>query len=194
MVTQPMEPLGPGSPPSQGGPTPRHELIKRFGELIDKVSAGVGPNMLEAPSEIELTIDQFRALALLRRGPQRISDIANMLGIRLSAASTFMDRLEAKRLVERFHDLDDRRVVRCRLTALGAREAQSLWRLSRQRVEHLATILSRDELERVLAVLTLLSAAVEREAPPLPALRPHRLSDVPLDHNRIAGGDDHTHE
>lgn len=120
--------------------------------------------MLEAFSEIELTIDQFRALALLRQGPKRITDIASTLGIRLSAASTFVDRLEAKRLVERFHDEDDRRVVRCRLTALGAKEAHSLWRINGQRAEHLGTILSRDELERVLEILTLLAAAVDRES------------------------------
>ncbi len=119
--------------------------------------------MFEAWSEIELTIDQFRALALLRQGPQRISDIASALGIRLSAATMFIDRLETKRLIERFHDQEDRRVVRCRLTPLGVKEAQSLWRINRQRVEHLATVLTRDELEKALDVLTLLAATIEHQ-------------------------------
>lgn len=167
MTPQPVEPVkpsGPGGTASRDLPS-RQELIKRFSQLIDRVSAGVGPSMLEAHSELELTIDQFRALALLRAGPQRITDIANALGMRLSAASTFLDRLEARRLITRFHDQKDHRVVRCRLTALGAEQAHSLWRLDGQRVEHLATILARDDMERVLEVLTLLATTAEQDSP-----------------------------
>src|SRR5262245_27800759 len=66
----------------------RRRLTERFVDLMDKVSIRIRPDVLEAWSEIELTLHQFRALALLRQGPQRVSDIAELLGIRLSAATS----------------------------------------------------------------------------------------------------------
>ncbi len=110
----------------------RQELADRFAELLDAISLGLRPPILQAWSEIELTMHQFRTLALLRQSPQRVSDIAARLGIRLSAATSFVDRLEAKRLVTRVHDGIDRRVVKCQLTPLGRKEADSLWRINRE--------------------------------------------------------------
>lgn len=136
--------------------------MSRFIELMDKVSLEIRPT-LEAWSEIELTMHQFRALALLRQGTQRVSDIADVLGIRLSAATSFVDRLEAKRLVRRVDDPADRRVVRCELTPLGRKEADSLWRINRQWLEQVTGILTSDELETVVGALEVLASAMERQ-------------------------------
>jgi DNA-binding MarR family transcriptional regulator len=146
-----------------GGHT-RQQLARNFVDLIDQLSFRVRPDLFEAWSEIELTMHQFRALALLRQGPRKISEIAELLSIRLSAATSFVDRMETKRLVQRFHDPDDRRVVRCRLTALGKKEADSLWRINRQQVEHLSGLLTEEELETVVHALGVLVSAAEREA------------------------------
>jgi DNA-binding MarR family transcriptional regulator len=109
---------------------------------------------------------QFRTLALLRQGPQRVSDIAARLGIRLSAATSFVDRLETKRLVERVHDATDRRVVKCQLTPLGRKEADSLWRINREWLEGLSQSLTDAELHVIIHAFEILAGAIERQNPP----------------------------
>ena len=144
----------------------RQELADRFAELLDAISIGLRPPILEAWSEIELTMHQFRTLALLRQSPQRVSDIAARLGIRLSAATSFVDRLETKRLVERVHDATDRRVVKCQLTPLGRKEADSLWRINREWLEGLTKNLGDEDLTVVVRAMEILSSAIDRHNPP----------------------------
>src|ERR1041385_6634325 len=45
--------------------------------------------------------------------------IANNLGIKMSSASTLVDRLIREKMLTRCHDLKDRRIVWIRLTAKG---------------------------------------------------------------------------
>lgn len=141
---------------------PRTKLAERFAELMDVISLGLRPSILQAWSEIELTMHQFRTLALLRQGPQRVTDIASRLGIRLSAATSFVDRLETKRLVERVHDSVDRRVVKCQLTPLGRREADALWRINRGWMESVVSGLSNDDLQKINEAFEILASAIER--------------------------------
>lgn len=142
----------------------RQQTSDRFVELMDSISLGLRPPILQAWSEIELTMHQFRTLALLRTGPQRVSDIAARLGIRLSAATSFVDRLETKRLVERVHDSADRRVVQCQLTPLGRREADSLWKINREWLGNLTNTLSNEELEIIVKAFEVLASAIQRQA------------------------------
>ena len=143
----------------------RQGSADRFAELLDAISIGLRPPILEAWSEIELTMHQFRTLALLRQGPQRVSDIAGRLGIRLSAATSFVDRLETKRLVERIHDASDRRVVKCQLTALGRREADALWRINREWLDNLTKNLADSELHVIVHAFEILASAIARQNP-----------------------------
>ena len=52
-------------------------------------------------------------------GPKRMGDISTYLGRGMPSATSMIDRLVSKGLVERMADASDRRVVACRLTALG---------------------------------------------------------------------------
>lgn len=91
----------------------------------------------------ELTFGQVRLLFLLaRRGPTPISRIAEWLGAGMPTASGTVERLERHGLVERFHRLDDRRVVDCQLTVSG-----------HELLEEIAGM-RLDVLRRTLAVLT----------------------------------------
>lgn len=141
---------------------PKGELVKRFIELADEISLQVRPVLLETWSEIELTMHQFRALSILSFGPLRVSDIAAHLGIRLSSATNLADRLEAKKLLRRTPDLDDRRVVWCQLTAQGSEEAASLWKVNRQVLENVAGLLTDEELNKAVHGFEILSSAMRR--------------------------------
>lgn len=144
---------------------PKNQLVERFVELTHEISLQIRPTLLAAWSDIELTMHQFRALSILSNSPLRVSDIAAHLGIRLSSATNLMDRLEAKKLLRRTPDPQDRRVVWCRLTDLGQEEARNLWSINRQSLEGVAARLTNEELDKAVQAFEILSAALRRTIP-----------------------------
>ena len=95
----------------------------------------------------------------------RVSDVAAHLGIRLSSATNLVDRLEAKHLLRRRPDPEDRRVVWCQLTPRGNQEAETLWNLSRQLLEGVAARLTHEELGKAVHAFEILSSAIRRNSP-----------------------------
>lgn len=138
------------------------ELADRLAQLLDRISQRMRPELLEGWSESELTMHQFRGLLALRRNSMRISDLASLLGIRLSSATSVIDRLALKGLVERVHDQEDRRAVLCRLTPLGAVEAESLWRIDRAWLSRVAETLTVEELRTTVRAFQMFTSAVAR--------------------------------
>jgi DNA-binding MarR family transcriptional regulator len=66
------------------------------------------------------TIAQYRALVVLAsRGPQRLGDLAGVLGVTPSTAGRMCDRLVRKGLIRRHRARADRRAVQVSLTADG---------------------------------------------------------------------------
>jgi DNA-binding MarR family transcriptional regulator len=144
-------------------PLPRQNDANKLIHLLESLSERVGPYILESGAPTELTLQQIRALSLLKRGPRNISHLADQLGMTPSAATSFLDRLEGKGLVQRFDDPDDRRVVKCGLTPLGMEESQSLSQIDRQRVGYIVNLLSESELESISCALDVLLNALDRE-------------------------------
>ena len=68
----------------------------------------------------DVTLAQYRFLVeLASRGPQRLADLAQALGVDRSTATRMCDRLVRKRLVARRRAQEDRRAVRVSLTRAG---------------------------------------------------------------------------
>lgn len=114
---------------------------------------------------------QFRALSLLGRRPHRVSDLAALLGIRFSSATSLVDRMDSDGLTVRVHDSVDHRVVWVKLTARGQQVLDGLWSINRGWVEGVAARLADHELEAVVLGLDLLSGALapdEVRRPPVP--------------------------
>ncbi len=89
----------------------------------------------------EVTLPQYRVLIeLAARGPQRVADLATILGVDRSTATRMCDRLVRKRLVQRRREVGDRRAVRISLTALGRTLIEEV---SRRRRTEIASILER---------------------------------------------------
>jgi DNA-binding MarR family transcriptional regulator len=93
-------------------------------------------------SEIGLTPAQHQLLLAIRGhpGPQdpTVGDVANSLLLRHHSAVGLVDRAEASGFVARHVDGDDQRVVRLRLTALGARRLRQLSELHMEELARLA--------------------------------------------------------
>lgn len=112
--------------------------------VLDGVTTLVG---VAARSVAEISDDvslvQVRVLVLLHNhGDQAMRALAGALGVNPSTATRVCDRLEAKQLVRRRVDRDDRRTVRAELTPQGRELVQRM-------VER-----RRSELEPVLARMT----------------------------------------
>jgi DNA-binding MarR family transcriptional regulator len=79
------------------------------------------------PAANEMTGAQKRTLYLLDlEGPQKMSDIAKLVGVTLPAATPVVDKLVRAGLVAREPDTRDRRVIRVALTARGRKTLKSL--------------------------------------------------------------------
>ena len=143
----------------------RERLAARLVALMQLMSSHVRLAPPEEWSDIELTMTQWRTLALLHRGPRRMSEIAAYLGSSLSSATSMIDRLVNKQLVARLQDPADRRVVYCRLTPLGQEQMDRFWSMGRKKIEQVSNILSRDELKAVVHAMEVLLAAMDRQAP-----------------------------
>ena len=113
-------------------------------------------------SDIELTIPQLRTLVLLRNEDRRMTQIADYLGTSLPSATSMIERLFDKGLVERMADDRDRRVVACRLTTLGKEEVERFWQLEQMSMIRLADQLDADELGTGVKAMELLLQAAKR--------------------------------
>ncbi len=140
----------------------REMLVARLVALVNRQAFLMQSPPPEEWPEIELTMLQLRTLVLLSRCPRRMSDIAAHLGTVLSSATSLVERLEAKGLVERVHDPSDRRVVLCRLTSHGEDALDRTWRFRQSRIEDVAGLLTDDELALVVRAMEAVSAAVSR--------------------------------
>jgi len=141
----------------------REELAARLIGLMQRISSHVRLAPPEEWSDIELTMSQWRTLALLHHGPRRMSEIAAYLGNSLSSATSMIDRLVNKQLVERLQDPADRRVVSCCLTPLGQEQMDRFWRIGRKKIEQVSSILNRAELEAVVHAMEVLLAGMDRQ-------------------------------
>ena len=142
----------------------RRRLTDRLVQVLESMHLQLRPHSLEEWPELEVTMPQLRTLFFLGHGPRRMGEVASHLGTSLPSATSMIDRLAAKGLVERMSDPEDRRLVLCRLTPMGEREVEAFWRTVRIRVERVAGAMSLEELERVLQGFETLRDAVVRLA------------------------------
>jgi DNA-binding MarR family transcriptional regulator len=143
----------------------KRKLVDQFVNLIEQLYFQIRSHPMEAWSDIELTMPQLRTLFFLSTGSKRMGEIATYLGIVLSSATTVVNAVVDKGLVERFQELNDRRVVLCRLTPIGLGEVERLWHIRRIRAEAIANLLTPQELESVVEAMEILGTAVGREPP-----------------------------
>ncbi len=137
---------------------------ERLLSLMEQVAAFMRSPAVGEWADLELTKPQLRALLLVRDSPQRMGQLAAALGTSLPSATSLIDRLAARGLVERVADPEDRRVVVCRLTESGTAQVERLRRAGRAHLEALVACLTAEEAEAVERGLAVLAAAVVRQA------------------------------
>ena len=141
----------------------RDILVERLIEHMERMQVRMRSRTPSAWSDTELTMPQARTVFFLGGGSKRMGDISTYLGRGMPSATSMIDRLVNKGLVERAEDPSDRRVVTCQLTPLGMETVETFWRLGRMRIASLADVLTLEELEAVVPAMEILSDAVGRE-------------------------------
>jgi DNA-binding MarR family transcriptional regulator len=125
-----------GEQPDDGHVDDRHvddDLVDAF-LSASRALVGVAVQSLAAGGS-DLTLPQHRALVLLAlRGPQRIRDLAELLGVNSSTATRHCDRLERRGLVQRERSADDGRAVCVSVTDVGHQVVDSVTRARRRQI------------------------------------------------------------
>jgi len=79
--------------------------------------------------------------------------IANNLGIKMSSASTLVDRLIREKMLSRCHDEKDRRIVWIRMTAKGSKVINQILRQKQQSIREIFSVLTEKERAQYLGIL-----------------------------------------
>jgi DNA-binding MarR family transcriptional regulator len=129
------------------------------GELVDafltasRALVAVAVRSLAA-GDADITLPQHRALVLLAaHGPQRMADLAALLGVNSSSATRHCDRLQRRGLVRRDPAPDDRRAVSVSLTAAGRRVVEDTTAARRAEIRAILAGMPRDLHEPLLTAL-----------------------------------------
>ena len=140
----------------------KNELVGQLVEYLERTYAGMRSEASEQWSEAELTLPQLRTLMMLSQGPQRMGAIAQHLSSSLSSATSMIDRLVDKGLVDRVSSTEDRRVVTCQLTVSGQEEIGRFWSIGRVGMARIADYLSVEELRTVVEAMHMLFSAGQK--------------------------------
>lgn len=140
----------------------RVQLAEQLIEHIKRVQSHLRSGQPSAWSGLNVTMPQAKTLFLLADGPRRMTGIAKRLNVEMPSATTMIDRLVAKGLVERRQDPADRRAVVCSITQAGMDAVERFWSIRAARMESFVATLSDDELETVVPALKILSDATRR--------------------------------
>lgn len=144
----------------------KRQVVAQFLEIMESIYLQVHTDQPTEGMATELTMAQVRAITFLSTGTPKTSEIAAYLGVSPSSATSLVDRLVSKGLVERLYNPDDRRVVRCRLTPLGQEQLRRFWCLSTGRLESAASTLSLEEIKVLVHALEVFRAAIGRQSGP----------------------------
>lgn len=120
--------------------------------------------MSESLHDHGITPTQLFVLSLLKtQGRCNISQLADHLGVKPSAVTFMMDRLEQNKLIMREHDQKDRRVVNIRLTKQGENMLETILESRKAIITKYRSYLTEDELSFMAETAEKLANYTEKE-------------------------------
>ena len=115
----------------------------------------------------DLTVQQIRLVVILSlEGSQSSAALAEILGVGLTTLTGIVDRLEARSLVERLPDPNDRRVRRISLTEQGRQLVADFVEFGREHKQRILNRLDPRILANLAEAIEALSEACREEFDP----------------------------
>ncbi len=138
------------------------ELARQLAGFFIYLANVSNRELLSEIADLDLSLTQLKALALLDTAPevQSVKQVAEGLGLSLAATSRSLDGLVKRGLVEREEDALDRRVRRVCLSAAGKRRVQTVVAIRVATLERLLETFSDHQRE---SLATALAAVLERD-------------------------------
>lgn len=128
--------------------------------LLAQLGAYAAERFGERAAAVEFTRPQAGLLRLIARQPgQSQQAVANQLGTPASRLVALVDGLEARGLVERVRNPDDRRLYALHLTTAGKRALRRLGAVAEEHEKAITAPLSADERAQLARLLGKLAAA-----------------------------------
>jgi DNA-binding MarR family transcriptional regulator len=139
--------------------TPTRELAQELGAVLARLYGFLRRAIL--PKEMSLT--QALALGTLRDlGPQRVTDLAQLEGVRQPTCTGLVNAMEAEGWVRRCVDEADKRVVLVDLTEAGYAVLESMSEARAAVLDRYLGALSETDRETLAVALPALSKLIER--------------------------------
>jgi DNA-binding MarR family transcriptional regulator len=132
------------------------ELPRDGEDLVDMLAQVAFATMAvlsAAASDNELSLTQFRAIAILRDRELRMSELAHVLGLEKSTLSGLVVRAERRGLLARVPDDDDRRAARVTIAPAGEELARQVRATVTEALAPLIDGLDPDERVRLQVLL-----------------------------------------
>jgi len=119
-----------------------------------KTAAAVGAHARQDVARQGLCYTDFAVLeAILHQGPMPVNAIGRLVLLTSGSITTAVDRLEARGLVERLPDPDDRRARIVRLTPAGGDFTRAIWAGHEQALERATGALDPTERRDLIRLL-----------------------------------------
>ncbi|GGI10379.1 MarR family winged helix-turn-helix transcriptional regulator [Gottfriedia solisilvae] len=142
----------------------KNEYIERIQIGFQTAIHKMQPKMTEQMNKHNITATQFFVLMYLRKNEScKISEIAEYMGVKPSAVSFMIDRLEHSNFVYREHDKKDRRVVNIMLSEEGQKKLDLVIKERKEIFESSLLTLSDEELLQFALIAEKLAKAVTTE-------------------------------
>lgn len=139
----------------------REHLIREAMAGIDGLASYQRRSISSAHTHFrDISRPQMYLLIILReRGPQTVSELADLLAVSPPSASALLDRLEERGLVQRTRDAVDRRVVHVEVTEGGRNLLDEMAGVKRDHIQQLLSSMDESDLRAIIGGLEALQRA-----------------------------------
>jgi DNA-binding MarR family transcriptional regulator len=123
------------------------QLEDIFHELLKRIQAELSRTMTH-----NITPSQFLVLKKLAEGRATVSELADFLGVSLSAITSLVDRLNKSGFVTRIRDEQDRRLVWLEMTSQGSQELNECLSKRNKVMHTIFGQLEEDDLQNLIVI------------------------------------------
>jgi DNA-binding MarR family transcriptional regulator len=138
------------------------ELVAEAELVLREVSSIIKRRGRDILIDYPVTPPQFSALLALRRLKNpTMTQLCEFLSLASSTVTDLVDRMERNELVERIRDVEDRRIIRLKITKQGLKVVDAVVEQRRNYLAEVFEDIDSETLQELLRLLTLLRGKMQ---------------------------------